>query len=334
MNPQDSLETTRLDHSIILKANHLKKYFDQGSRQIKAVDDVSLSIQSGEILGLVGESGSGKSTLGKLLIRLLESTSGEIQFRGENFLSLSGQKLRNERRNIQMIFQDPYGSLDPRMTVAQLLSQPFEIHGLLSAKERKTRVQELLKQVGLDETALDRTPHEFSGGQRQRLCIARAIALNPELIICDEPVSSLDVSIQAQILNLLKDLQKSLNMSYLFISHDLSVIEFLCDRVAVMYLGKIVEVADRNQLFAHPKHPYTQALIAALPRFGEGKKQIKTTLSGEVPDPTNPPSGCAFHPRCSQKIAGCAQNEPVLVQNGNHLVSCWLTNPKKEESKL
>lgn len=333
MTLQKSMNLSPLSHSLVLEANHLKKFFDQGSRLIKAVDDVSLSIRRGEILGLVGESGSGKSTLGRLLIRLIEPTSGEIRFRGENFLSLSGQKLRNERRNIQMIFQDPYGSLDPRMTVAQILSQPFEIHGHLTPNERKNRVNELLQQVGLDETALSRTPHEFSGGQRQRVCIARAIALKPELIICDEPVSSLDVSIQAQILNLLKDLQKNLNLSYLFISHDLSVIEFLCDRVAVMYLGKIVEMADRDQIFAHPKHPYTQALIAAIPRFGEGKKKIKTSLSGEIPDPTKPPSGCAFHPRCSQKISVCTENEPSLSQTGDHRVSCWLTNTKKEESK-
>lgn len=317
---------------ILLDAKNIRKYFPihkglllREVGQVKAVDDVTLEIRKGEVLGLVGESGCGKSTLGRTLIRLYEPTSGQILFQGKDFLKEKGQELRQARRNIQMIFQDPYASLDPRMTVGQILMQPFEIHGLLTAPERAEKAKWLLELVGLKASHVNRYPHEFSGGQRQRICIARAIALEPELIICDEPVSALDVSIQAQILNLLKDLQEKLNLTYLFISHDLSVIEYFCDRIAVMYLGKIVELSTKDELFKNPKHPYTQALIQAIPRVGEGKKKMKRSLAGEVPSPINPPSGCAFHPRCPKAFADCKMKVPKLqtFENG-HSVSCWL----------
>lgn len=320
-----------MSNEVILDAKNIKKYFPikkglllRHVGDVKAVDDVSLSIRKGESLGLVGESGCGKSTLGRTLIRLYDPTSGTIQFKGEDYISLSGEKLRQKRKNIQMIFQDPYASLDPRMTIGQILRQPFEIHNILAPSEREQKVKELLTTVGLKASHINRYPHEFSGGQRQRICIARAIALEPELIICDEPVSALDVSIQAQILNLLKDLQQKFNLTYIFISHDLSVIEHFCDRVAVMYLGKIVEIGQRDDVFKSPQHPYTQALLAAIPRIGEGKKKIKKSLSGEVPSPINPPSGCAFHPRCSQKINVCDQKTPQLAGPQGHQKACWL----------
>lgn len=319
---------------VILDAKNIKKYFPikkglllREVGQVKAVDDVSLTVRKGETLGLVGESGCGKSTLGRTLIRLYEPTAGEIHFQNENFLKLGGEQLRQSRRNIQMIFQDPYASLDPRMTVGQILLQPFEIHNHLDPKDRPARVKELLELVGLKASHVNRYPHEFSGGQRQRICIARAIALDPELIICDEPVSALDVSIQAQILNLLKDLQEKLNLTYVFISHDLSVIEYFCDRIAVMYLGKIVELAPRDELFKNPKHPYTHALISAIPQVGVGKKEMKKSLSGEVPSPINPPTGCTFHPRCSQKMDVCSQKIPTLLGQ-THQTACWLYENK------
>lgn len=320
---------------VILEVKNLKKYFPvkkgllmREVGQVKAVDDVSLSVRRGETIGLVGESGCGKSTLGRALIRLYEPTSGEVTFNGKNFLSLKGEGLRAERRNMQMIFQDPYASLDPRMTVGQILSEPFEIHGILNSTERKEKVKILLETVGLKASHLNRYPHEFSGGQKQRICIARALALEPSLIICDEPVSALDVSIQAQILNLMKDLQNKFGLTYVFISHDLSVVEHLCDRIAVMYLGKIVEIAPRDELFRNPRHPYTQALIQAIPRIGEGKRKIKRSLTGEVPSPLKPPPGCAFHPRCPHRMDKCTQVTPPLEStNPNqqvHKQACWL----------
>ncbi len=319
---------------MILRAQNIKKYFPvrkglwlRHVGDVKAVDDVSLEVRAGETLGLVGESGCGKSTLGRCLIRLYEPTAGEVEFEGRNFLKLSGESLRQTRQQVQMIFQDPYSSLNPRMTVGQILTEPFRIHNIGSGRDRSDRVRELLKTVGLKPSHVNRYPHEFSGGQKQRICIARALALNPRLIIADEPVSALDVSIQAQILNLMKDLQRDLKLTYIFISHDLSVIEHICDRIAVMYLGKIVELAPREELFRNPKHPYTQALIKAIPRIGEGKKKMQKTLSGEVPSPLSPPSGCTFHPRCSEKLPHCSQKQPRLqnLSGGpDHQVSCWL----------
>jgi len=320
---------------IILEAKNIKKYFPikkglllREVGQVKAVDDVSFQVRKGETIGIVGESGCGKSTLGRTLIRLYEPTAGHLNFEGENFLKLGGEKLRQSRRHMQMIFQDPYASLDPRMTVGQILRQPFEIHNMFTPAEREQKVKKLLETVGLKASHVNRYPHEFSGGQRQRISIARAIALEPRLVICDEPVSALDVSIQAQILNLLKDLQARLGLTYIFISHDLSVIEHICDRIAVMYLGKIVEFATRDELFKNPKHPYTQALIGAIPRVGEGKKKMKKSLSGEVPSPINPPQGCYFHPRCPKKMDICSQKSPQLTTAGSgsesSLVSCFL----------
>lgn len=321
----------------ILTVKNLKKYFPirkglllREVGQVKAVDDVTFEVKAGETLGLVGESGCGKSTLGRAMIRIYEPSSGEVSFEGQNFLAHSGKKLRESRKDMQMIFQDPYAALDPRMTVGQILSEPFEIHGIGTNDERKAKVRELLKTVGLKPTDTNRFPHEFSGGQKQRICIARALALEPKLIICDEPVSALDVSIQAQILNLMNELQDKFNLTYIFISHDLSVIEHVCDRIAVMYLGKIVEIATRDELFKNPQHPYTKALIAAIPRIGEGKRKIKKSLTGEVPSPINPPSGCSFHPRCVYKWDRCAKETPTLLQakaetDGHpHTVACWL----------
>jgi oligopeptide transport system ATP-binding protein len=324
----------------ILEVKNVKKYFPikkglllREVGQVKAVDDVSFNVRKGETLGLVGESGCGKSTLGRTLIRLYEPTSGEISFKGENFLKVKGNHLRQMRKDMQMIFQDPYASLDPRMTVGQILMQPFEIHGIMTTKERAARVKQLLEIVGLKASHFNRYPHEFSGGQRQRISIARAVALNPSLVIADEPVSALDVSIQAQVLNLMKDLQEKLNLTYVFISHDLSVIEHLCDRIAVMYLGKIVEIAPRDELFNNPQHPYTQALIAAIPRVGTGKKMMKKSLEGEVPSPINPPKGCPFHTRCPQRMGICDKELPLLknynLSHPEHKTACWLYEPRR-----
>lgn len=318
--------------SPILSVKNIKKYFPikkglllREVGQVKAVDDVSFEIMPGETLGLVGESGCGKSTLGRTLIRLYEPTSGEIIFKDKNFLSLKGESLRQARKEIQMIFQDPFASLDPRMTIDQILSEPLKVHGLENREERRKKVENIIDIVGLKKEYLNRYPHEFSGGQRQRISIARSIMLNPDLVIADEPVSALDVSIQAQILNLLKDLQKEFHLTYLFISHDLSVVEHLCDRIAVMYLGKIVEIAPRDELFNNPKHPYTKALIEAIPRVGQGKKKMKKSLKGDVPSPINPPRGCHFHPRCFDYFEGCDQSYPSLKEcSKDHSVACHL----------
>ncbi len=314
----------------ILVAKNIKKYFpikkgffQKHVADVKAVDDISLSVRRGETLGLVGESGCGKSTLGRTLIRLYEPTSGQIEFDGNDFRKSRGQKLRDLRRDIQMIFQDPYASLDPRMTVGQIIEQPFIIHNQFQKTERELKVKQLLELVGLRPSHVNRYPHEFSGGQRQRISIARAIALEPKLIICDEPVSALDVSIQAQILNLLKDLQERLGLTYIFISHDLSVIEHVCDRIAVMYLGKIVEVADRETLYHSPQHPYTHALLGSIPQIGAGKKKMTKILTGEIPSPINPPSGCAFHPRCPSRIAQCSIETPLLTGESLHQAACF-----------
>lgn len=329
------MNTTSATNQNILEVQNLKKYFPirkglllKEVAQVKAVDDVTFNIRRGETLGLVGESGCGKSTLGRALIRLYEPTAGAIQFSGKNWLTAKGAELRAARREMQMVFQDPIASLDPRMTVAQILSEPFDIHNIGTSAERAKKVKELIETVGLKASHLNRYPHEFSGGQKQRICIARALALEPSLIIADEPVSALDVSIQAQILNLMKDLQDKYNLTYVFISHDLSVIEYLCDRIAVMYLGKIVEIGTRDELFKNPKHPYTQALISAIPKIGEGKKKMRRSLTGEVPSPINPPSGCTFHPRCPHRQPRCSSDQPSLQKvkgdSAEHLTSCWL----------
>lgn len=318
----------------LLQVRNLKKYFPvrQGLllrevASVKAVDDISFDLYPGETLGLVGESGCGKSTLGRTLIRLYEPTAGEIRLMGEDFLALKGSALRARRRDIQMIFQDPFASLDPRMTINQILMEPFQVHGLYDRLTRQKKIEEMMDIVGLSKNILDRYPHEFSGGQRQRLSIARSLLLQPKLVIADEPVSALDVSIQAQILNLLKDLQKEFKLTYLFISHDLSVVEHLCDRIAVMYLGKVVELASRDELFHNPRHPYTQALFEAIPKVGLGQRRDKRSLQGEVPSPMSPPTGCHFHPRCPQKFDGCDQHYPSLYQaRRDHWVACGLEN--------
>ena len=317
----------------LLTVKNLKKYFPiaggiwgRTKDIVYAVDDVSFSLKTGQTLGLVGESGCGKSTLGRAILRLHEPTSGSVQFDGKDLLALSTAEMRRERRNLQIVFQDPFSSLNPRMTVEAILSEPFFIHKLGTRKEIGIKVLNLLGEVGLPVEARSRYPHEFSGGQRQRIGIARAIALAPKLIIADEPVSALDVSIQSQILNLLADLRDKMGLSYVFIAHDLAVIEHISDVVAVMYLGKIVEYADAGKIYANPKHPYTKALISSIPLPEFGVKKNRQILGGDVPSPMAPPSGCYFHPRCPVATEKCKIESPALKNvtsdRDSHLVSC------------
>ena len=319
----------------LLRVEHVVKHFPtkgEGlfgpSEYVRAVDDVSFDVRRGETLGLVGETGCGKSTLARCIIRLESLTSGKVYFDGQDLSTLSDTQLRPFRRRMQMVFQDPYGSLNPRRRVGSILADPFEIHDIVSGAEQKRRVQELMELVGLNPEHYNRFPAEFSGGQRQRIGIARAIALRPELIVCDEPVSALDVSIRAQILNLLAELQKDLGLTLLFISHDLSVVRHVSDRIAVMYLGKIVEVALSRDLFRHARHPYTQALLSAIPvpdpDFDSEREQI--ILAGDPPSPIDPPGGCRFHPRCPRAEDVCAIDEPALMpklsDRGDHVAAC------------
>ena len=292
---------------------------------VRAVDGVDFAIARGRTLGLVGESGCGKSTTGRMLIRLIEPTRGTIRFEGEPIEGLAAERLKAVRREMQIIFQDPFGSLNPRMTVQDIIAEPLVVHRWRGRAEQSARVRELLEVVGLASYHAERYPHEFSGGQRQRIGIARALALNPKFIVCDEPVSALDVSIQAQIINLLDDLRTELGLTYLFIGHDLSVVRHLCDRVAVMYLGKLVELADGDELFAHPCHPYTPALLAAVPMPDPVAEQAREhqILPGEVPSPLNPPPGCVFHPRCSLAEPACRERVPELLElRPDHWVAC------------
>jgi oligopeptide/dipeptide ABC transporter ATP-binding protein len=300
--------------------------FSRVRESVKAVDSVSFSLAPGETLGLVGESGCGKSTLGRAILRLVEPTAGEIFLGGENLTRMNGAELRSRRRKFQMIFQDPFGSLNPRMTVEDIVGEALDIHGLTdSSPARRKRIAELLQAVGLDAAYAQRYPHEFSGGQRQRIGIARALAVEPELIICDEPVSALDVSVQAQIINLLRDLQQQRGIAYLFIAHDLAVVEHISRRVLVMYLGKIVEMADAKEIIRAPKHPYTQALISAVPEVDPDTKKQRIILPGDVPSPIHPPSGCPFHPRCPIAEARCQTEAPILRECGkNHFAACHL----------
>jgi oligopeptide transport system ATP-binding protein len=319
----------------LLEVNDLQMHFPltQGiifQRQVgavKAVDGVSFEVYEGETLGLVGESGCGKSTTGRAILQLYKPTAGEVIFDGQDLTELDGGAMRRMRRHLQMIFQDPYASLNPRMTVGSIISEPMQIHNLVPKAQRNQRVQELLETVGLNPYFANRYPHEFSGGQRQRIGVARALAANPQFIVADEPVSALDVSIQAQIINLLEELQEEFNLTYLFIAHDLSVVRHISDRVAVMYLGKIAELADRNALYDDPLHPYTKALMSAVPIPDPviEKKRERIILSGDVPSPINPPSGCVFHTRCPYVMDVCRKVPPQFVdQGGGHFVACHL----------
>ncbi len=300
--------------------------FSRVRNHVKAVDGVSFTVGPGETVGLVGESGCGKTTLGRAVIRLLQPTAGSVLFEGQDLTHLSGEALRTKRRHFQMIFQDPYGSLNPRMTVGEIIGEALDIHRLAANPEaRRVRIEELLQQVGLDQSHVGRYPHEFSGGQRQRIGIARALAVQPKLIVCDEPVSALDVSVQAQVINLLQDLQRSLGVAYLFVAHDLAVVEHISQRILVMYLGRVVETAPSRELISEPKHPYTQALISAVPEVDPASKRQRIILAGDVPSPINPPPGCPFHPRCPVAEARCKVEIPLLREvTPGHWAACHL----------
>jgi len=317
--------------SHLLAVQGLRKYFPikkgifrRTVGWVQAVDGISLYVSKGEALGLVGESGCGKSTLGNCIVKLLEPTEGKILYAGEDIESMGSTQIKTYRRKVQAIFQDPYSSLNPRMSVEGIVSEPLKVHSMYPSSDRKYKVEELLKKVGLGPEHMSRYPHEFSGGQRQRIGIARAIALQPELIICDEPVSALDVSVQAQVINLLDDLKEELKLSYLFIAHDLSVVEHVCDRIAVMYLGKIVEIAKDKELYSNAAHPYTKALLNAIPIPDPRRKTKRTILKGEVSSPIDPTSGCRFHTRCSEARQICVQEEPSMKTIGReHCVACF-----------
>ena len=307
----------------------IKKWFFEKQAYVKAVDDVTLNLYRGETLGIVGESGCGKSTMARTLLRLIEPTDGEIIYDGMDLRALKGKELRKLRSRMQIVFQDPYSSLNPRMKIDEIISEPMIISGMKKNKaECMDRVYELLEMVGLDPSYTDRFPHEFSGGQRQRIVIARAMATNPELLICDEPVSALDVSVRAQVLNLLKELQEKLNLTYLFISHDLSVVEHLCDRVVIMYLGQLMEAGTVDQIFDTPRHPYTQALLSAIPKVGQHDNTGRIILEGDIPSPANPPSGCRFRTRCRFATEACANKPETVEVEPGHYVTCRLMSEK------
>lgn len=312
----------------LIQTKGLKKYFSTPHGLLHAVDDVNISIEAGQTLGVVGESGCGKSTLGRVILRLIEATSGEVLFNGENILDYTPHQMKDMRKQMQIVFQDPFASLNPRMTVSELIAEPMKVCGVYkNNNEMMERVFELMDTVGLAERFVNTYPHEMDGGRRQRIGIARALAVEPECIICDEPISALDVSIQAQIVNTLEDLQRDLGLTYLFIAHDLSMVKHISDRVAVMYLGNIVEVAESNELYTNPLHPYTQSLLSAIPvpdpDKSDARKRIQ--LVGEVPSPIDPPSGCKFHTRCPRAFDRCGAEAPRLA-GGEHQCACWLVN--------
>jgi oligopeptide/dipeptide ABC transporter ATP-binding protein len=329
---QKMTASTKQKGETLVEVKNLVKYFPVRAgllqrvvNQVKAVDDISFFVRQGETLGLVGESGCGKTTVGRTMLRLIEPTSGTVQYDDKEVFSLSPREMKVVRRDMQIIFQDPYASLDPRVPIGESIMEGLNIHRIGTRKERVDIMMETLEKVGLEEYHARRYPHEFSGGQRQRIGIARALALRPRFIICDEPVSALDVSIQSQVLNILKDLQTEFGLTYLFIAHNLSVVEHVSDRVAVMYLGKMVELATREDLFRRPLHPYTMALMSAIPVPNPRLKRQRTILKGDVPSPLNPPRGCRFHPRCPVAIEKCSQEEPQFRELlPDHWVACWV----------
>jgi oligopeptide transport system ATP-binding protein len=331
--------TDKKNNEVLLEVKNLKKFFEihkgflfnARTEYVQAVDDISFEIKRGETFGLVGESGCGKSTTGRTLIRLYDPTDGEIVFDGVEIGKLPENELKSYRKRVQMIFQDPYASLNSRMTVGDIIGEPLDIHGLASGSERQAKIFDLLHRVGLSKDHASRYPHEFSGGQRQRIGIARALAVDPEFIICDEPISALDVSIQAQVVNMLDDLQKEMGLTYLFIAHDLSMVKHISDRIGVMYLGKLVEIAEARTLYDNPEHPYTQALLSAIPIPDPEatRKAQRIILEGDVPSPINPPSGCRFRTRCRYAMDRCAVDEPILRDvGGGHQVACHLMDDK------
>ena len=321
------------DKKVLLEVQKVKKEFVTSKsltgkplKIVHAVDSVDLTIYEGETIGVVGESGCGKSTLGRCILQLIRPTAGNVLYRGEDITKLNKEQMRQMRRKMQLIFQDPYASLNPRMTVLELIMAPLEAFGIGTMEERVQRVKEIMELVGMPENMMNRYPHEFSGGQRQRIVIARALVLNPEFVVCDEPVSALDVSVRAQVLNLIQELKKKKHLTYMFISHDLSVVKYISDRIAVMYLGRIVEIAEKNELYNNPQHPYTKALLSAIPIPDVDNKMKREILTGDVPSSLNPPSGCYFHTRCKYATERCKTECPALHDVGNgHMVACHLT---------
>ena len=325
------------DKKVLLEVQKVKKEFVTSKsltgkplKIVHAVDSVDLTIYEGETIGVVGESGCGKSTLGRCILQLIRPTAGNVLYRGEDITKLNKEQMRQMRRKMQLIFQDPYASLNPRMTVLELIMAPLEAFGIGTMEERVQRVKEIMELVGMPENMMNRYPHEFSGGQRQRIVIARALVLNPEFVVCDEPVSALDVSVRAQVLNLIQELKKKKHLTYMFISHDLSVVKYISDRIAVMYLGRIVEIAEKNELYNNPQHPYTKALLSAIPIPDVDNKMKREILTGDVPSPLNPPSGCYFHTRCKYATERCKTECPALHDVGNgHMVACHKYQEKK-----